>query len=169
MHVTLVGSHPLPDEPSQGGVQRVVQVLRRGLAEKLRVSLVVPDAIRNLRHIDDFGEIIYVKIPACPRILTYWTWCSCASYRAVECFSPDIVHVQDLAGFSLLWPRSRAKSQRAWVFTPHGVNDREVTYKAHSDLTRRLTASARASFIRTVERTFTKAFRCLDHHQPLPV
>ncbi|MBJ6126169.1 glycosyltransferase family 4 protein [Microvirga splendida] len=152
MHVTLVGSHPLPDEPSQGGVQRVVQVLRRGLAERLRVSLVVPDSSRSLRHVDASGEIIYLKIPACPRILTYWSWCSRATYRAVERFSPDIVHVQDLAGFSLLWPRYHGKRSRPWIFTPHGVNDREVAFKADTDMARRMTASLRSSFLRSVER-----------------
>lgn len=158
MHVTLVGSHPLPGEQSQGGVQRVVQVLRRGLAEKVRVSLVVPNAPRDLEHADDIGTIIYAKLPVGPHILSYCSWCSRAAYRAVERLSPDVVHVQDLAGFSLLWPRNEKKLRQAWVFTPHGVNDREITHRAHTDYMRRMTASVRAAFVRNIERRSRSRF-----------
>jgi glycosyltransferase involved in cell wall biosynthesis len=63
-----------------------------------------------------------------------------------------LIHVQDLAGFSLLWPRASAGSRQPWVFTPHGVNDREVIHKARGDRARLATAPLRAAFIRSVER-----------------
>jgi glycosyltransferase involved in cell wall biosynthesis len=157
-HIALVGSHPLPGDPGRGGVQRVVQVLRRGLAKRMRVSLIVPDASQNLRHSDESGQIIYLKRPPYPGVLSYWTWCSRAAYREIKRLSPDLVHVQDQAGFAMLWPKRGEASRRPWVFTPHGVNDRDVLETVGRDAARRLTAPVRAATIRAIERASRSRF-----------
>lgn len=158
MHVTLVGSHPLPGKPGQGGVQRVMEALRLGLAEEIRVSIVVPNATCDLRHVDENGEIVYLRRSSLPATLSYCSWCSRRAYQEIERLSPDLIHVHDLAGYALLWPKYNPPRQRPWVFTAHGVNDRDLMQRSGTDLARRLTAPMRASLIRTIEKLSRNRF-----------
>lgn len=153
MHIALIGSHPFPGEPVKGGVQRVVHVLRRGLAQRLHVSLVVPSAQRNLRHADEYGEIVYLKRPPTPGFMSYWSWVSRDVYREVERLRPDLVHVQDVAGLVRSWPGRKGPSGQPMIFTAHGVLETDILQNAESDVLRRVTASARAAVVGAVERS----------------
>ena len=152
MHVALVGAHALPGEPSKGGVERVVQVLRRKLAERMQVSLVVPGARQGLRTTDEYGEITYLKRSAGPGFLTYWSWSSLAVYQEIERMNPDLVHVQGVAGDALFWPVGKKPRKRPIIFTAHGVLEVDIVHTAGEDVLRRITVPARAALIGTVER-----------------
>ena len=130
MHVALVGAHALPGEPSKGGVERVVQVLRRKLAERMKVSLVVPGARQGLRTTDEYGEITYLKRSAGPGFLTYWSWSSLAVYQEIERMNPDLVHVQGVAGDALFWPVGKKPRKRPIIFTAHGVLEVDIVHTA---------------------------------------
>lgn len=151
MHVALVGIHPPPGQCGRGGVERVVETLRRKLAEKVRVSLIVPDAPEELRYSDEYGEITYIKRTWVPGFLSYCTLVSMAIRREIERLKPDVIHVHDMAGLALLWPRHGAL-QAPMVFTAHGVLEKDVLHAARRDLPRRVTAPLRSLFMGTVER-----------------
>lgn len=159
MHVALVGAHPLPGEPCRGGVERVVQVLRRKLAQRVDVvSLVVPGSAMSLRHSDEFGDITYLKRPVGPGFLTYWTWGSMAVHREILRLNPDVVHVQGMAGDAMLWPLGGASSQYPMVFTAHGVPEVDVVYTAGKDILRRLTVPLRSAVLGAIERRSRRRF-----------
>ena len=158
MHVALVGAHPLPGELSKGGVERVVEVMRRKLAERVTVSLVVPGARKDLRHTDRHGEITYVKRPPGPAFLTYWSWTSFATYKEIRRINPDIVHVEGAAGDALFWPGDAGTRKSPMVFTAHGVLDLDIVHAAGEDWLRKLTVRARAAVIRNVERTARRRY-----------
>jgi glycosyltransferase involved in cell wall biosynthesis len=159
MHVALVGAHPLPGEPCRGGVERVVQVLRRRLAQRVDVvSLVVPAADVSLRDSDEYGEITYLKRPVGPGFLTYWSAGSMAIHREIQRLNPDIVHVQGMAGDAMFWPMRTRAARHPMVFTAHGVPEIDVVYTAGSDILRRLTVPVRAGVIRAVERFSRRRF-----------
>jgi glycosyltransferase involved in cell wall biosynthesis len=135
-----------------------VQVLRRKLAQRVDVvSLVVPGSPMALRHSDEYGDITYLKRPIGPGFLTYWSWGSIAAYREIQRLSPDIVHVQGMAGDAMLWP-ARGSAQFPMVFTAHGVPEIDVVYTAGKDLLRRLTVPIRAAVLGAVERQSRKRF-----------
>ncbi|MEE1658405.1 glycosyltransferase family 4 protein [Microvirga sp. CF3062] len=158
MHVALVGSHSLPGRSSKGGVQRVVQVLRQELAARARVTLIVPSAPANLRHSDEYGNIIYLKRPPTPGFLSYWSWASFDAYRELARLQPDIVHVHDVAGAALLWPRRKSAPKYPMVFTAHGVLEADILHTAGSNLIRQLTAPARAALVGMIERHARQRF-----------
>lgn len=142
----------MPGEPSKGGVERVVQVLRRKLAERVKVSLVVPGAREGLRHTDEYGAITFLKRPPGPGFLTYWSWSSMAAYQELERIKPDVVHVQGVAGDALFWPIGKKVRKRPMIFTAHGVLEVDIAHTAGEDLLRKLTVPVRAAVIGTVER-----------------
>ena len=159
MHVALVGAHPLPGEPCRGGVERVVQVLRRKLAQRVdTVSLVVPGCATALRDSDEYGDITYLKRPIGPGFLTYWSWGSLAAHREIRRLNPDIVHVQGMAGDAMLWPLRTRNAPHPMVFTAHGVPEIDVVYTAGRDLLRRLTVPIRASVLGSIERLSRKRY-----------
>lgn len=157
MHVALVGIHPPPGQCGRGGVERVVETLRRKLAEKVRVSLIAPYAPEQLHYSDEYGEISYIKRMPGPGFLGYCTLTSMAIQREIERLKPDVIHVHDMAGFALMWPR-RGSRQAPMVFTAHGVLEKDVLHDARSDLPRRVTAPIRSFFMGTVERMCRKLY-----------
>lgn len=151
MHVALVGDHPLPNQCSRGGVQRVVEVLRRELARTVRVTLLVPSSDVSLRHRDDYGEIVYLKRPPGPGFLNYWSLASIGLLKELKQLRPDIVHVQDVAGLSFSWG-FRHGLECPVVFTAHGVLEADLLHASQGDTMRRLTAAVRAKVVEIVER-----------------
>lgn len=157
MHVLLIGPHPFPGELGRGGVERVVQVLRRKLATRHRISLLVPNTRKSLRHTDEFGEIAYLQRPPLPGILSYWSWASYAVQRYVRHLSPDLVHVHDVAGFAWLWSSAQRRRRRL-LFTAHGVLEKDLAQTAPGDWLRRCTVPVRAAAIGAIERASRRRF-----------
>lgn len=157
MHVLLVGPYPFPGDLGRGGVERVMQVLRRGLAQRHLTSVIVPNTRRFLRHRDELGQIVYLKRPPIPGFISYWSWSSWAVRREIERLSPDVVHVQDVAGFARLWP-SRDMARRCAVFTAHGVLEKDLRQAAGTSRLRRATAPLRAAVVDFTERRSRRRF-----------
>jgi len=157
MHVALVGDHPLPGELSRGGVQRVVEVLRREIARTVRVTLFVPSTRKALRHQDKYGEIIYLGRPPGPGFLSYWSVTSFAVFQEIKRLQPDIIHVQDVAGLALFWP-FREALRCPMIFTAHGVLEADLLYTSQRDNLRRATAALRSKIVGIVERRSRKLY-----------
>lgn len=149
IHVALVAPYPLPGKLARGGVERVTEVLRVGLARHARVSVLVPNAPEDLTFRDEHGPIRYLKRAPIPGVLSYCTLMSKAVLAEIAGLAPDIVHVQDMGGVATLWP---AATPRPRVFTIHGILDEDIRQEPGSGLVRRATRELRARFMAAVER-----------------
>ncbi|MCP8938418.1 glycosyltransferase family 4 protein [Alsobacter sp. SYSU M60028] len=150
MHIVLVAPLPEPHRTARGGVERVTEVLRKGLAAHARVSVVVPNASIALRTRDEFGEIRYLKRAGIPGFLSYWSHMSRAVLAQLRDLRPDLVHVQDMGGVALFWPR-RGALDVPLVFTVHGILDQDIRQSAGEGLLRAWSRGLRARVVQAVE------------------
>ena len=161
MHVVMVAKYPFPGVPTTGGVERVVEILRRNVAKHAKVTLLVPNAMTPMNFEDEAGAISYLEAPSVPDFLGYWSVTSKALYERIEKLRPDIVHVQDLAGLAFSWPRGVDVPWRRLVFTTHGLLDKDIMSQSAHDWLRKASAPFRAWLISAVERRSRARY---DHH-----
>lgn len=152
MHIVLVAKYPLPAESTSGGVERVVEIFRRALAHRAKVTLVVPNSEAGLTCRDALGTIIYIKRTVLPQSLNYWSLASRAVGSIIEQVDPDIVHVHDLAGLAMTWTRSADRIRPQRIFTVHGVLEKDIVHARGHDLPRRLSTPVRAWMVSNIER-----------------
>ena len=157
LHVVLVAPLPEPHRQARGGVERVTEVLRRGLAAQARVSVVVPNADISLRMQDEYGEIRYIRRAGIPGVLSYWSAMSRAVLAELRDLRPGLVHVQDMSGVAMFWPHDGLLDV-PWLFTVHGVLDEDIRRSSATGLLRSWSRGLRARAVWAVERMTRSRF-----------
>lgn len=156
-HIVLVAPLPEPDREARGGVERVTEVLMRGLATQARVSVVVPNSTIALRTQTEHGEIRFVKRSRLPGFVGYWTSMSAAVRAELDDLRPDLVHVQDMSGVAMFWPR-KGRLSVPWVFTVHGILDEDIRRSSDVGFVRRSSRELRARTVAAVEKVTRSRF-----------
>lgn len=119
----MVGPYPAPGERIRGGVEAVIEALRRALAGSVHLNIVVPGAAEDETAVVDGCPIHYVARTRGPGVLRYWSRDAWRVAERVARLKPDLVHLQAAAAAGLF---IRAPK----VLTVHGIMAEDIRHGA---------------------------------------
>lgn len=146
MKVALVGPYPEPGQPITGGVERVVDTLLPELGRHVEVTLVVPNAARDLESRSHGCRTIYLRRGPGPGVLRYWNLDAERVRRAVSSLDPDLVHIHGLAGLGRTITSPR-------ILTVHGIAERDLVASGNGRPLATMARRALAHMVRHVEKS----------------
>ena len=144
LKVLMIGPYPMPGRSVSGGVERVIQTLLPVLGKRVQLTLLVPNADRDM-EVSEFGvRVVYLKRTKGLGVLSYWQ----ADARRIRDFvlktQPDIVHLQGAGGWGRLVSSPR-------ILTVHGIAHRDILTSRRGRRWGRALSGLAAQLVKVIE------------------
>ncbi len=150
LKVLMIGPYPAPGRSVSGGVERVIQTLLPVLGMRVELTLLVPNADRDM-EVSEFGaRVVYLKRTKGLGVLSYWQ----ADARRIRDFvlkaQPDVVHLQGSGG----WGRLVSSPK---ILTVHGIAHRDILTSRRGQRWGRVLSVLAAQLVKVIERRARQA------------